>query len=402
MRRIRLTQRELYKLLLYLTGLAGTCVGVSLCLKSSMGVDAWNSAIAGLADATPLSLGQWTVIVHFSFWTMSALIDGRGRPEMIFPVIYKGLVLDMVKPLVDEISLSGDAGSRFAAFAAGYAVIAVSTGVYLSTGYPRMPIDGLMFSLSSFFKSNIRKARIIIEAAGFMVTMLVRGNMGVGTVIMTLTCGAAFSACKNISERTLMKKYNNGGGKTMDDMKSYALRLTRPGEEDEAMRFINDAKAFLKSKGVDQWQTGYPDEAAISGDILNKKGYFLTKNGNPIAYMCIDFDGEPAYDGLNRQWLTDSSYGVMHRLAIGSESRGRGMADIAFGLAEKLMKDRKVGSFRVDTDEDNHIMKHILSKNGFTYCGTIWFDNSVKIAYEKVFSVPAEMKEYEIKVQIYD
>lgn len=66
------------------------------------------------------------------------------------------------------------------------------------------------------------------------------------------------------------------------------------------------------------------------------------------------------------------------------------------------MKDRKVGSFRVDTDEDNHIMKHILSKNGFTYCGTIWFDNSVKIAYEKVFSVPAEMKEYEIKVQIYD
>ena len=48
------------------------------------------------------------------------------------------------------------------------------------------------------------------------------------------------------------------------------------------------------------------------------------------------------------------------------------------------MKRRRMESFRIDTDENNEVMKHLLTKNGFTYCGTIWFDNSVKIAYEKL------------------
>ena len=45
------------------------------------------------------------------------------------------------------------------------------------------------------------------------------------------------------------------------------------------------------------------------------------------------------------------------------------------------MKRRRMESFRIDTDENNEVMKHLLTKNGFTYCGTIWFDNSVKTAY---------------------
>lgn len=38
----------------------------------------------------------------------------------------------------------------------------------------------------------------------------------------------------------------------------------------------------------------------------------------------------------------------------------------------------------MDTDNDNQIMKHLLEKNGFQFCGTICFDNSEKIAFEKL------------------
>ena len=69
---------------------------------------------------------------------------------------------------------------------------------------------------------------------------------------------------------------------------------------------------------------------------------------------------------------------------MGERSRGKGAATIAIQLAEELMKCRRMESFRIDTDENNEVMKHLLTKNGFTYCGTIWFDNSVKIAYEKL------------------
>lgn len=166
-----------------------------------------------------------------------------------------------------------------------------------------------------------------------------------------------------------------------------ALRLVTAEELDKAMGFINDAKAYLKAQGIDQWQAGYPDRDCIARDIAGHKGYFLLDDaGEALAYLCIDFDGEPAYEGLKGQWLSgkDTPYMVVHRLAASAQSRGRGYSVGAFAAAEELARQRGVTAFRVDTDADNCIMKHLLAKLGFTYCGEIWFDNSVKIAYEKL------------------
>ena len=71
-------------------------------------------------------------------------------------------------------------------------------------------------------------------------------------------------------------------------------------------------------------------------------------------------------------------------MAICGEYRGQGIASIAFRLTEKLCIQKGIYSVRVDTDENNTIMRHVLSKNGFNYCGTIWFDNNEKYAYEKI------------------
>ena len=165
----------------------------------------------------------------------------------------------------------------------------------------------------------------------------------------------------------------------------YSLKAVAANEAPVAIAFIDEAKAFLRSMGVDQWQNGYPSADTIKEDIARGIGYFLMAGERPLAYMCIDLGGEMAYDGLDGHWLIDTrAYGVLHRLAMGKRSRGKGAATIAIQLAEELMKCRRMESFRIDTDENNEVMKHLLHKNGFTYCGTIWFDNSVKIAYEKL------------------
>ena len=107
------------------------------------------------------------------------------------------------------------------------------------------------------------------------------------------------------------------------------LRAAALSEVELAMDIINQAKAHLRAQGIDQWQTGYPDRD------------------------CLD------------------------------AARGRGAAGTAFQLVEDLCRDRGVREFRVDTDAGNHKMQHILAKQGFQYRGTIRFDNSEKIAYEK-------------------
>lgn len=164
------------------------------------------------------------------------------------------------------------------------------------------------------------------------------------------------------------------------------LRKTLPGELDTAFEFIQQGRAFLKSQGVDQWQSGYPDRESIRRDLEAQNGYFLTDGCQVMAYLCLDFDGEPAYKEIQGQWMTaeNAKYLVIHRLSFDQRFRGKGLTKTAFGLAEELCREKKIGSIRVDTDGENRIMQRALKNAGFVYCGIIWFAGGEKLAFEKV------------------
>ena len=162
------------------------------------------------------------------------------------------------------------------------------------------------------------------------------------------------------------------------------LRTAAPEDLGKIMELIDQAKAFLKRNGVDQWQNGYPDQTCIEEDIRKGRGYLCIQDQDVAGYVCIDFEGEPAYDTLDGKWLSIQPYVAVHRLALDASVRGRGLASQAFEETERLARSREIHSFKVDTDNDNQIMKHLLEKNGFQFCGTICFDNSEKIAFEKL------------------
>ncbi|MGI6027801.1 MAG: GNAT family N-acetyltransferase [Candidatus Heteroscillospira sp.] len=146
---------------------------------------------------------------------------------------------------------------------------------------------------------------------------------------------------------------------------------------------LESAKAFQREQGFVQWTDDYPNIDVIRDDVKNSKGY-VVKSGEKIAgYMCIDFDGEPAYDKIEGNWNTTEPYAVVHRMAFSPEFRGIGLADITFKLIEELCVDRGVMSIRIDTDFPNKRMQHILEKNGFVNCGVIVFQGSGKLAYDK-------------------
>lgn len=180
-------------------------------------------------------------------------------------------------------------------------------------------------------------------------------------------------------------------------MERFILQPADRKEAEKAMALIDEAKEFLKSQGIDQWQTGYPDMETIIGDLAHGRGYFIGEGSSAAAYLCIDFAGEASYETLQGSWKSDLPYAVVHRMAISGAYRGHGIASIAFQLIEELCIQKGIYSVRVDTDEKNAIMRHVLEKNGFDYCGTIWFDNSVKYAYEKCLrGMPASMEQFNL------
>lgn len=163
------------------------------------------------------------------------------------------------------------------------------------------------------------------------------------------------------------------------------LRLAGADEIQLAVDIINAAKLHLKEQGIDQWQTGYPDYTCIKNDIECKKGFFVVDEENILGYLCLDYDGEPAYKDMQGTWNTSEHYVVVHRMAFTDDARGKGISSVIFRLVEERSKKKGISAFRVDTDADNKKMQHILQKNGFSYCGTIWFDKSEKIAFDKNF-----------------
>ena len=153
---------------------------------------------------------------------------------------------------------------------------------------------------------------------------------------------------------------------------------------DAALSMIRQGQAHLKAQGIDQWQNGYPDRARLEQDVQEEIGFIITNDQEIAGYLCIVLTGEPAYDIIQGNWVSDGSYGVIHRIVFSDAARGRGFSSRVFELAENYCRDRQIPSLRIDTHADNHKMQHILSKNGFTFCGIVEYTSGLRRAYEKL------------------
>ena len=81
-------------------------------------------------------------------------------------------------------------------------------------------------------------------------------------------------------------------------------------------------------------------------------------------------------------WKTEKPYAVVHRMAFSSRVRGGGLSRNVFQLLKDFCRLNCIDAIRLDTQEENKVMQHILSREGFEYCGLIQFDGGPKQAYE--------------------
>lgn len=149
---------------------------------------------------------------------------------------------------------------------------------------------------------------------------------------------------------------------------------------------LQDAIEQRKRDGSAQWQDGYPNELTVRDDIENGYGYLLVENDQVLAYAAIIFDKEPAYDGIEGQWLTNDDYVVVHRVAVSKQAKGKGVATRLFEQIEHLCLGQNVYSIKADTNFDNVPMLKILDRLGYTYCGEVFYRGAPRKAYEKVLS----------------
>lgn len=168
------------------------------------------------------------------------------------------------------------------------------------------------------------------------------------------------------------------------------IRKTSEDDVQAAMRIFGQAQLSLRTRGVDQWQDGYPTEADLRRDMDAGCSYVLTgEDGTVLATASLWFEPEEDYREIEGAWKTNGAYGVFHRIAVEEQAKGQNHAGALVSYFEILCRERGVKGLRADTHAYNTSMRRMLEKNGFEYCGVIRLSKALKehdaerAAYEK-------------------
>ena len=166
------------------------------------------------------------------------------------------------------------------------------------------------------------------------------------------------------------------------------IRKTTISDIGEVMPIFEEARRTIAALGIDQWQNGYPSEDVILADIELGQSYACEIGGKICGSFAMLENGEPTYDKIyDGEWLTgDDSrdYIAIHRVAISVSSRGSGLSGKIIDFAAAFAKDKGRKSLRIDTHRGNAVMRRMLEKNGFEYCGIIYLESGdERVAYEK-------------------
>lgn len=168
-------------------------------------------------------------------------------------------------------------------------------------------------------------------------------------------------------------------------MIKYSYRKALITEIDCVMEIIEDARALLKEEGNGQWQFGYPTREDLLNDINNNQLYCVIYENKIVSICALTYYEESYMHLYEGAWKSDYNYIVMHRVAVKKEYRNMGFGKALFEVFIDVAKKENIHSLRIDTHENNTLLRHLFDLYGFEYCGkAILPPNKDRVMYEKI------------------
>ena len=167
-------------------------------------------------------------------------------------------------------------------------------------------------------------------------------------------------------------------------MENVNIRMATPTDEPAIWELLQQAIQRRKAAGSTQWQDGYPNPTVVQNDIQKSQGFVLTIHNVIAAYVAIIINDEPAYDGIEGTWLSNSNFVVLHRIAVADDFIGKGYASQLLQWAEQWAMEKQIWSIKADTKYDNKGMLHLFEKLEYQYCGEVFFRGGARMAFEKL------------------
>lgn len=182
----------------FVGGLACLLSGISLAITAELGVGSWQVFETGLVEAT--GLGYGTVVLLEALGALALAWFWLGeRPWIATLVLAFGGV--GIGALLDVLSTPDDLAGRVLLLAVGTPLIAVGVAFYLAADLGPSAQDALFVGIYRRYAVRPAVVRFALDGTLVIAGFLLGGQLGAGTVVMTLVVPALIEPFLRLGHR---------------------------------------------------------------------------------------------------------------------------------------------------------------------------------------------------------
>lgn len=138
---------------------------------------------------------------------------------------------------------------------------------------------------------------------------------------------------------------------------------------EQIMALIAGVVPVMNASGNFQWDSSYPNPQVFEQDVALNQLWVADVGGNIAGVAALTTDQEPEY--ANVGWDINEPAIVTHRLAVGVNYRGQGIARALLHQAEKEAVKKRIKLLRIDTNSNNKVTRLLFPKLGYEFVGEI-------------------------------
>jgi uncharacterized membrane protein YczE len=161
-----------------------------MALHAGLGVSPWDVLHVGLGRHLHIATGTAMIGTGVVVLVLGLLLGVRPGLGTVGDILIVGNVLNLLyahDPILN--ATHWNFVSRVALFSFGTALTGLGIAIYIGAHVGAGPRDGLMVAFHQRFGWPVWKARLAVEAIGLVAGLLLRGPVGLGTLIWTLLLG---------------------------------------------------------------------------------------------------------------------------------------------------------------------------------------------------------------------
>lgn len=170
------------KYVFYVLGIIILTFGISVTIQSDLGTSPFDALIVGLSENAGLTVGSWEVIIAFLLICCNSMLK-RQRPEFsgMITAFITGIGIDLWLFFLHRIITPELWYGKAGCFAIGLVVIGIGTATYLHTNFAPIPVDRLTLIIRELTGRSIFFSRTVIYFVFFILALILKGPVGVGT-----------------------------------------------------------------------------------------------------------------------------------------------------------------------------------------------------------------------------